>query len=44
METELGIAFEHDYMLGSGTGKTKKESQQQASKSALEMLNVPKNF
>jgi ribonuclease-3 len=43
--TEYNVCYgEHHYILGVGTGKTKKESEQQASKSALLELKVPSNF
>lgn len=43
--TEYNICYgEHHCILGVGTGKTKKESEQQASKSALLELKVPSNF
>jgi ribonuclease III len=49
IDKKFGIEYkvcygENHYILGVGTGKTKKESEQQASKSALLELKVPSNF
>jgi ribonuclease-3 len=39
-----GVSFDGQYIIGCGSGKTKKESEQNSSNSTLELLKVPKNF
>lgn len=44
LQETYNIHFDDQYMLGVGIGKTKKESEQNASKTTLEVLEVPKDF
>lgn len=44
LSNEHSVNFKDSYILGVGVGKTKKESEQIASKHALENLNVSYNF
>jgi ribonuclease-3 len=39
-----GVNFDGQYIIGCGSGKTKKESEQNSSKATLELLKVPKDF
>lgn len=40
----FGASYPDQYMIGYGSGKTKKQSEQEASKYTLTELKVPKNF
>lgn len=40
----FGASYPGQYMIGYGSGKTKKQSEQEASKCTLTELKVPKNF
>jgi ribonuclease-3 len=44
MQGLYNVYFDDQYMLGVGIGKTKKESEQNASKTTLEMLGVSNDF
>jgi len=43
-KTTFNVDYPDSYIIGSGKSKTKKESEQEASKNALELLKVPKDF
>lgn len=44
MSKKYNVSYQDQYIIGEGLGKTKKESEQNASKSALVNLRVPDNF
>lgn len=44
IQTKYNVHFDTDYMIGEGKGKTKKESEQNASRYCLEYFKVPNNF
>lgn len=44
LQQKYNVHFNNDFMIGEGKGKTKKESEQNASKNCLEYFNIPNDF